>query len=276
MTFKVSVYTLLIITVIVLSKNHVYSQKFLVGVKAGATLSKSHFSDKEDNNEFTHLWKPGFLVSLTGNLRLMKNFSIQSEAGFSQRGRKIEFNNGTWFNNASYQFLDGSILLRKSFPLSRNRNTIGSWFINIGPKVSYWLSGQGKITADGNTTAYQIKFELPPTNQIAPDYYTMCLTDVNRWLLGWDLGIGVEAPSLSMENFIFELRYTSGQTCYGDKNSAQYPVPEFSDNLLSNEKMISFSIHYILNRDNKEGKKGKSTKGVKSSKHRKNFDSLLH
>ncbi|HEY6436995.1 MAG TPA: porin family protein, partial [Ignavibacteriaceae bacterium] len=281
MTFKVTVNTfkfLMILGLTLSIPNISYSQKLVIGFKAGASLSKSRFADKDDNNEFTNLWKPGLLFgAISANLPVKKNFSFLSEVGFSQRGRKIEFNEGTWLNNSSYQFIDGSLLLRKSFPLNWSRNQIGSWFINIGPKISYWISGHGKIIADGESTDYTIKFQNQPENPVAPDFYTMYLSDVNRWLLGIDFGIGVDAPSLALEKFTFELRFTSGQTYYGEKNSAYYPAPEFSDNLLANEKMISLSVHYSLNRDSKEGKQGKSTKNdVKRSKPRKNFDSVLH
>lgn len=266
----------LIVLVISLSGSTLsYSQ--VVGLKAGATISKSYFFNKADAEELTDLLKPGYFGAVVVGIPLKKNFSLQVETGFSQRGRKIEFNDGTWLNNASYQFLDGGLLLRKSFPIKSNRNLNSSWFISAGAKVSYWLSGKGTISADDQSYDYQVKFETKPENSVFPEYNTMYLSPVNRWLWGLDIGIGINAPTIALQNFIVELRFTSGQTCYGEKDSAQYPAPGFSDNLLSSEKMISLSIQYVLNRETKGGKKGKSTnKEVTKSKPRKKFDSMIH
>lgn len=269
----------LIVLVISLSGSIIsYSQILVIGLKAGATISKSYFSNKSDADEFTNLWKPGYLGAVVVGIPLKKNFSLQVETGFSQRGRKIEFNEGAWLNNASYQFIDGGLLLRKSFPIKSSRNLNRSWFISAGPKTSYWLSGNGKLTADDQSYDYHVKFEMEPENPITPDdNTTMYLSPVNRWLWGLDLGIGIDAPTEALQKFIVELRFTSGQTCYGEKDSAHYPVPGFSDNLLSREKMISLSVYYVLNRETKGGKKVKSTnKEVKKSKPRKKFDSMIH
>jgi hypothetical protein len=273
--------------------NLVYSQKFAVGVKAGATLSTSSFSDKDDKDAFTNLWKPGFFGAGLINFPLKKNFSFQTEAGFSQRGRKIEFNEGTWENSATYRFLDASMMLRKSYPLHWTKNIEGTWFFNIGPKVSYWLNGKGVVTtggtyvdpddgltkiSKGGSYNYDVKFEKEPEEPSTPDFNTMYLSDVNRWLFGIDFGIGVDAPTTALQRFVFELRFTSGHTFYGTKSSAFNRTLGFTDNLRANEKIISFSIDYTLNKEVRESQKGKSTKKeVKnSSKPRKNIDSMIH
>ena len=249
--------------------NLTYSQKFIIGIKAGATFSKSSFDDKDDNDAFTNLWKPGYFGAALINFPLNKNFSFQTETGFSQRGRKIEFNDNTWLNNASYHFIDASMNLRKSFPLNWMRNVKSGWFINLGPKVSYWLSGKGKVTG-GDNFDYEVKFEKQPENPNTADFNTMYMSDINHWHFGLDFGVGVDAPTLALQRFMIELRYTSGLTFYGEKNSAFNPTPGFTDNLRANENVISLFITYVLNRDIKKGN------SAKNKKPRKNFDSLLH
>jgi len=272
--------------------NFSYSQKFAVGAKAGATLSVSSFGDKDDQDSFTNLWKPGYFFAGLINFPLKKNFSFQTEAGFSQRGRKIKFNKETWVNEASYHFLDGSMLLRKSYPLQWSTDVRGTWFFNIGPKVSYWLNGKGTITtggkyvdpddgitkiSTGGAYDYKIKFSQAPEIPDAPDFNTMYLTDVNRWLFGLDFGVGVDAPTTALQRFVFEVRFTSGHTFYGNTGSAFNRTLGFRDNMRANEKIISFSIDYTLNKELHEGLKGKSTKkDVKKTKPRKNIDSVLH
>lgn len=276
MAFKVYRLYILVIGILILNLSAydiTYGQKkILIGIKAGATVSKNIFSDKNDNDEFTNLWKPGFLGTVLINFPLKNNFSFVAETGFSFRGRKIEFNNDSWLNNASYNFIDASMMLRKSFPINHRGTNKSAWFINVGPRVSYWLNGKGKVTGGGNFD-YKVKFDKQPDNPTVPDFSLMYLTDINRWLFGLDIGIGVDAPIPTFQRFMFELRYTSGLTFYGEKNSAYNPTPGFIDNLRANEKLISLSITYALNRDIRGEKKRKS---VKNTKPRKNIDSMIH
>jgi Outer membrane protein beta-barrel domain len=282
MTLKAARYclpTLLMLFIGLTVVHHTYAQKFAVGIKAGGTISKSDFGDNDDNDDYTNSTKLGFFGAGLVNFPLKDRFSFQTEFGYAKRGRKIEFNEGTWDNNATYRYLDGVALLRKSYPLKWSQNVKGTWFFNIGPRVSYWLSGKGTITAGGffvdenGTTQiskggsydYKVKFSASPDVVDAPDINTMYLSDVNRWLFGLDFGIG------------FEVRFTSGHTFYGDKNSAFNRTLGFNDNLRANEKILSISVDYTLNKEVREGKKGKSTKkDVKTSKPRKSIDSLLH
>ncbi len=267
------------------------SQKFTVGVKAGATISTSWFGDKDDKALFTNSWKPGFFAAGLVNFPLKKSFSFQTEAGFSQRGRKVKFNEGTWVNSANYHYLDGSMMLRKSYPLRWTKNISGTWFFNVGPKVSYWLNGKGSVYTltenidpvsgavtieKGYSYPYKVKFEKEPEIPDSPDFNTMYLKDVNRWLFGLDFGVGVDAPTTSLQRFVFEARFTWGHTFYGNRGSAFNRTLGFSDNLRANEKILSFSVDYTLNRDLRDSKKGKSTqKDVKKAKPRKEIDSLI-
>lgn len=286
--------TVLIISFLMLSvvtSSYSQRQKFTVGVKAGATISYISFGDKDDNDAFTTSWKPGIFGAGIMNFPLKKNFSLQTEAGFSQRGRKIKFNEDTWQNSATYNFIDGSMLLRKSYPLQWTKNVRGSWFFNVGPKISYWLNGKGEVstivtlidengntsTAKGGSYDYKVKFSEAPESPDAPDFNAMYLSDINRWLFGLDIGVGVDAPTTVLQRFVFEVRFTSGHTFYGNRGSAFNRTLGFTDNLRANEKIISFSIDYTLNKELHESQKGKSTnKEVKKSKPRKNIDSMIH
>ncbi len=248
-----------------------YGQKMIIAIKAGATASKNTFSEKADRDEFSHLWKPGFSGAVIINFPLKKSFSFQAETGFSSRGRKIEFNNGSWHNHATYHFIDASMMVRKSFPINRKGNASSALFITVGPQMGYWLNGKGKVNGVDQFD-YQVKFEKQPDNPATPDFGIMYLTDVNRKLYGLNIGVGIDAPTLFLQRFMVELRYTFGMTQYGERNSAYNATSGFTDNLRSNENTIVASVAFALNRDSKEAKKGKPGKTIKP---RKNFDSLL-
>lgn len=252
------------------------AQKYTLGVKAGGSLSISAFGDPDDRDVYTNLWKPGFFAAGLINFPMKKDYSFQSELGFAQRGRKVEFNDRSWQNYADYYFLDGGMMLRKSFPLKWSSNIRGSWYVNVGPHICYWLSGKGTVTSGGSYD-YRITFGHPPDEPTEPDFNTMYLTEVNRWMFGIDFGVGVDAPTLATQRFAFELRFTSGHSFYGSPSSAFNRTLGFTDNLRANEKIISFAIDYTLTRDVREAQKGKSTKKEsRKSKPRKNIDSMIH
>ena len=99
-----------------------YAQKFSIGAKAGPLINWGSFGDKDDKAEYSHKIKPGFYAAALVFFPLKNKYSFQTEFGFSQRGRKITFNEDTWENNAVYYFADASMMLRRSFPLNLGPN----------------------------------------------------------------------------------------------------------------------------------------------------------
>ena len=236
-----------------------YSQKFSLGLKGGPLASWASFGDKDDKTDFSHDPKIGYYLAGLVSFPLKKNYSFQTEFGFSQKGRKITFNNDTWENDATYYFGDAAMMLRRSFPLNIISNVPSTWFINIGPHISYWIQGDGKIDA-GGSYAYDVEFMQMPENPSEPDFNKMYLNNINRWLFGIDIGVGFNAPLSNKKKISTELRFTSGHTFFGEKNSASNRTLGFSDNLRSNEKVISLTVAYVVDVNVQENRKGKSTK----------------
>jgi hypothetical protein len=75
-----------------------------------------------------------------------------------------------------------------------------------------------------------------------------------------DVGVGFIAPLKQNQKISAELRFTSGHTFLGNKFSASNRTLGFTDNLRSNEKVLSLTVSYILDVNVQEGRKGKSTK----------------
>jgi hypothetical protein len=236
-----------------------YAQKFSTGFKAGALISRAHFGDADDNENFSHKFTPGFGVHGLISFPLKKNYAFQSELGYAMRGRKILFNNDTWENKATYHFVDAAMLLRKCFHFQLGKNIPADWFFNIGPHISYWLGGSGEVSA-GGAYSYDVAYKAMPAEPGEPDFDIMYLINTNRWLFGLDLGVGFIAPLRNTQKLTTELRFTSGHTFYGDRNSAANRTLGFEDNLRSNEKILSLSVAYTVDVDLRERKKGHSTK----------------
>jgi hypothetical protein len=236
----------------------VEAQEFSLGIKAGPLVTRSVIADKFDREDFSQRNKYGFLGAALIIFPLKNNYSFETEVGFSQRGRKILSNGDSWTNSATYYFGDASMLLRRTFPLRIRKNVPMLWFANLGPNVSYWLGGHGKIGVT-QLQSYDIVFGPMPVEPSEPDFDKMYLTDVNRWLFGVNIGVGFIAPLKKSRKLLTELRFTSGHTFYGKTTSASWRTLGFTDNLRANEKFLSLSVAYIADFNLKEAKKGKST-----------------
>jgi len=247
---------ILLLTVTVITKSS--AQKFSLGLKGGPLILWTAYGDSDDKAAFDSGVKLGYSLSGVIGFPLKNKYDCIFEGGYSQRGRVLYFNNGFGKNEATYHFTDFTLLLKKSFSFNLSEQVVADWYFTIGPNISYWLSGDGTVgSADNDGRAYTVVFNKEYTGLIDNNMY---LNDVNRWLFGINLGIGMRAPLGSNRNLNVELRFTSGHTFFGDRNSASYNWVAFEDNLRANEKILSLTGAYTINVNLRDRKKGRSTK----------------
>jgi len=269
-----------------------HAQEFALGLKAGPLMSWSVYGDRDDGKDFESKITPGFYAAGIIAFPLKNNYTCVLEGGFSQHGRSILFNEGSGKNKATYSFTDAVLLLRKGYNIRLGKDVPSSVYFNIGPHINYWLGGKGRISSiatiiedDGIRTienegaAYTVVFDQEPD---LGQFDKMYLNNINRWMFGLDLGVGLQAPITATQHIQVELRFTAGHTFYGDRNSATYSWIEFEDNLRANEKVISLTAAYTFGFNLQESKKGKSNKDkdvkrkpVKKNKKRKPGSSLI-
>ena len=241
------------------------TQRYYVGIKGGPLISWPVFGDPDLKKEFSSLPAPGFNVAGLINFALKNSYSFQGEFGYSQTGRKMSFSSDTWTNTSTYKFLDFSMLLRRSFHLNVGENIPASWYFNIGPNVKYWMSGKGNIVSLAQSQSYTIVFDGTSMGEYDKLYYN----NANRWLFGLDLGVGVNLGTLRGQQVMGELRFMYGHTYLGNKDSANNQsinLLGYNDTLLSNLKVLSFSLAYTLDFYTGQSKMGKSTEKEKKKK----------
>lgn len=248
--------------------NHIYAQKvyrvpnaqrYFLGVKAGVLTSWTAYGDPDLQSEFSPSPTLGFNVAALVNFSLKKNYSFQSEFGFSRMGRKVDFNDHSWTNTATYDFLDFSMLLRRSFKLKVLKNIPSNWYVNIGPNIKYWLSGKGNLVSPGLPQSYSVVFD----GESKGEYDKMYIRDVNHWLFGIDIGLGANVGTLKGQQLMAELRFMYGHTYLGHKDSVtpqSINILGFDDSLLDNYKVVSLSLAYTLDFYTGQSKMGKSNK----------------
>lgn len=255
---------------IIFIANVAHAQKYSVGFRAGGTLNWAAFSDKDQKDTFSVRPSTGFTLGALVGFPLKNNYSVIIEGGFSQKSRTINDDESHLENHGTYKFVDGSLLLRKAYKFEFGKDIPAEWFVNIGPEVSYWLSGKGYFTARGPKYPYQIEFDKAPDGDLNYLYYN----SANRLFFAIVLGVGIKAPLKNNTSITTELRFVSGHTNLGN-NKYEYPPREwyssllnYNDTLKMNLKLISLSVAYTFDFDKVESRKGKSTLKKKLKKSR--------
>jgi hypothetical protein len=232
-------------------------QNFSLGIKAGPSLTWVAFGDKDTREEFGSKPKVGFAVGGVISFPLKNNYSFLSEAGFKQQGRRVTFYDNTWENNATYQFIDMSMALRKSFIVKIRKDVSTRAFFNVGPDIGYWLNGKGEIKTDVLGSKYTVVFDKPADANFRNNY----MNEVNRWIFGMDIGFGLDANITKTQRVTVEMRFNYGHTYIGKKNgTSSIEILGFEDNIKANFKTLTLTGTYFFDMDMKKSKLGKSTK----------------
>jgi hypothetical protein len=239
------------------------AQKFSLGVKGGASLSWVGFGDPEAKDIYNRKIKPGYSAGFFINFPLKNNYDLVLEGAYSQKGRRLLFNEDSWENNTTYKFIDMAMLLRKSFKFHLKKNIPVQAFVNIGPEINYWLSADGYLQVGGSLASkykYNVIFEGDRTQS----YPTMYYNDINRWLFSICLGAGFKAPIRKNQHIITEVRFVSGHTFLGKKESTYLGGilegdGNFQDTQKTNIKSLMLTVGYAFDFDVIESRKGKST-----------------
>jgi len=236
---------------------HADAQNFSLGIKAGPTAAWANFPDADVRAQFNSGVKTGFLVGGVIEFPLKKRYSFTAEFAYAQKGRTVKFNDNTWKNNATYHFMDFSMALRRSYDVRIKKDVQSRLFFNIGPNIEYWLDGKGSVSTDAVSSPYTVVFDKQPDSNFNYNY----LNNVNRWLFGLDVGVGVDANITKTQRLHTELRFTYGHTYLGTKNSSSHiEILGFEDSLQANLKTLSLTVSYMFDFDLKKSKMGRSNK----------------
>lgn len=243
-----------------------YSQKFSFGVKASGGFGWAGFGDKDQKDTFSTkpilTYGAGFQIGFP----LKNEFQLKLEGGYSREGRRLLFNGKSWDNRTKYNFVEAQMLLQRKFKFYLEKNVPSELFFSVGPDINYWLNSKGSIVVNRNNPGvkYDVVFDETPTSDFTKMYYN----DVNRWLFGLVLGVGFKAPLLRNSAISSELRFVSGHTFLGKRNSSYIEILGYEDTQFTNMKSLNLVFTYLWELDVKEGKMGKSTLKKKIKRNR--------
>jgi hypothetical protein len=243
-----------------------YSQKFSFGFKAYGGMGWAGFGDKQQKDTFSTRLTPTYGAGFQIGFPLKNEFQLKLEGGYSREGRRLLFNEKVWDNRTKYNFIEAQMLLQRKFKFYLRKNVPSELFFSVGPDINYWLNSKGALVVNRNKPGvkYDVIFDETPTSDFNHMYYN----NVNRWLFGLVLGVGFKAPLQRNNAFSTELRFVSGHTFLGKRNSSHIEILGYEDTQFTNLKSLNLVLTYLWEVDVKEGRKGKSTLNKKLKKSR--------
>jgi hypothetical protein len=243
-----------------------YSQKFSFGFKASGGFSWAGFGDKDQKDTFATRPMLSYGAGIQIGFPLKNEFQLKLEGGYSREGRRLLFNDKLWDNRTTYNFIEAQMLLQRKFKFYLQKNVPSELFFSVGPDINYWLNSKGALVVNKNKpgTKYDVIFDETPTSDFTQMYYN----DMNRWLFGLVLGVGFKAPLRGKNSISSEIRFVSGHTFLGKRNSSYIEILGYEDTQFTNLKSLNLVFTYTWDLDVKEGRMGKSTLNKKIKKNR--------
>ena len=253
---------ILFIPVILLAANILIAQpkgvKYNIGPKAAFNVYKSRFNFKADEDIYDQKAKMGFQIGGALDMPLKEMIHFYSELYYSRKGKKTLITQSSITNDATYHFLELPVLLRLKFNAGKVASGPLKWHLDIGPTVSYWLSGKGEIYSDGPSYSYKVIFGEPPST--GNDFDKMYISKANRWQWGLMAGVGMDYPVTKGQVVFIDLRVGFGGSNLAEyEGSASLPILGFSDSLDVRFLEFSLGAAYTFEIDWALTKKGKST-----------------
>lgn len=237
-----------------------------VGPIAGGQVSWTKFDNQDFNESYSIKPVWGYHAGANVSLKVRNRFFLHTSVLYSTKGRTIEGRQDRLLTNkVKYNFIEIPIIYAVDF-----RGRLGSgkefkYYLGLGPNVSYWLGGKGKIyNSDLDENAdyasrdleYRIVFKKAPQDMVASE---MNVAEPNRMQLGLNLATGLVLEPQPNQRILFLLRYELGHSFLSRTSDGEFVPTYYKDVLQSRNKGIRASVSYLIDLRTEDRKRGKST-----------------
>ncbi|MEQ9467846.1 MAG: outer membrane beta-barrel protein [Ekhidna sp.] len=242
--------------------DHVYQDR---------TYEKDSFDVKQDLN---------FQAGIAFNYTASDMYSVYAELLYEKVDKTVkDKSSGGELVNASMtnHFLSAPVMLRV---------TLGKvpfhYYVNAGPRLSYWLGGKGSLFLDefnenppimdddGNPLPVEYKTTFNSDKALDGDRGTALVSKPNRLQFGLTAGGGMYFDLANGTRLQVDLRYTWVHSNMGTNNGVQdinFAGENYRENFEYYHNIATIGIAYLFNYDANLKRKGSSTS--KESKKRK-------
>lgn len=237
--------------------------QLLVGPEVGVNYSWATFREKDLKEVYRMSPVPGFHVGGHLAFKVRKRFFLHTSLLYSTKGRILNGKADALLKNSvHYNYIDMPINYTVDFKGKIGKGKEFKYFLGIGPNISYWLGGKGKLynsdLEENNLGELSYKIRFTKSSGDEPPSDEMSVERPNRLQLGLNLIAGMVFEPWYKQRFMFSVRYELGHTYLG-KSDGNFVNTYFSDPLKSRNQGFRISLAYLVDLKTEERKKGKST-----------------
>lgn len=237
-----------------------------VGPIAGGQLSWTKFDDSKYSDAYAVKPRWGWHAGANVSMKVRNRFFLHTSIIYSTKGRKIEGQQDRLLTNVSrYNFIEVPVVYAVDFRGRVGNGKEFKYYLGIGPNISYWLGGKGKLynsdlaeSADyaQGDLAYRIVFRGADGEGSAGQ---MNVAEPNRIQLGLNLATGLVLEPQPHQRILLLLRYELGHSFLSRDSNGTFLPTYYQDVLQSRNKGIRLSISYMIDLRTEDRKRGKST-----------------
>lgn len=242
------------------------SAQVYVGPMAGGQLSWTKFNDKDfyDSYKIKPVW--GFHAGANISLKVRNRFFLHTSFLYATKGRSVESKQDPLLKNkVNYKFIEVPIVYAVDFRARLGGGKEFKYYFGIGPNISYWLGGKGKLyNSDLEENAefaskdleYSIVFKQDPATMASDE---MNVAEPNRFQLGLNIASGFVFEPAPNQKILFMLRYEVGHSFFSATSNGAFVPTYYQDVLQARNMGIRASVSYLFDLRTDNRKKGKST-----------------
>ena len=270
-------------TVLILAMPIGCSAQFWFGPKFGIFQNQYNYFDDSRTEQFkSTLTPPGFLLGGIMNYSAQLNFSVQTELQFEYFTHGVSNGDTSDFgvtNKTRFGFLSIPILMKYQFRVSPTIRP----YINVGPKVSVWAFGNGRIESDElepifdrNYEEYRFRFSnkfLDSEPSDDPNAKTDRYVETPKRLkYGLEFGGGTYVDLASKSRLMIDFRVTLGHSFMAFNRGADFTWSELNyfEDLEYKTNSFAVSVAYLFGYDPHDALEGASTISKSQKKAPKN------
>lgn len=254
------------LTTLLSSVSYLAIAQLSVGPVAGAQMSWTKFDNSDFNSFYTIKPVFGFHAGATLSLKVRNRFFLHGSLLYSTKGKIVEGKQDPLLKNTvRYNFIEVPIVYAVDFRGKIGRAKEFKYYLGVGPNISYWLGGKGKLyDADlaestefsAEALDYKIVFKESSENLSS---HEMNISDPNRIQLGLNIAAGLVFEPVPNQKFLVMLRYELGHSFLSPSSNGTFLPTYYQDILQSRIKGLRASVSYLIDLRVDDRKKGKST-----------------
>jgi hypothetical protein len=240
--------------------------QLFVGPVAGGQLSWTKFDNSDFKESFAIKPVWGFHAGATVSLKVRNRFFLHGSVLYSTKGRVIEGKQDPLLKNkVTYKYIEVPLLYAVDFRGKFAGSKEFKYYIGLGPNISYWLGGKGKLynsdlAESTEFSAGDLEYTIVFKKQEEEvGSHEMNVAEPNRIQLGLNIAGGLVLEPAPNQKLLLMIRYELGHSFLSQTSDGTFTSTYYEDVLQSRNKGIHASVSYLFDLRVQDRKKGKST-----------------